>query len=65
MEIKVCKDCKWSKFNYSWVCLNPKIKQQINIVTGALIPNYCEAERHIPESCGIEGKLWEAKDANA
>jgi len=64
MSIKLCKDCKWSEFEFNWICKNPKLQPPINLVTGNTEKAYCEAERSIEAEggCGKEGKLWEERN---
>lgn len=72
---KFCKDCKWSTNlgdtprhpASKWACGNEKVGSRIDVVDGERIYQDCHGARsHYNitgdnNSCGPEGKLWEAK----
>ena len=68
-KIKLCKDCKWSKWNSfiqflggeEWSrCYHPKLIDR-SPITGTETPASCCLERKITAECGPDGDLWEAK----
>jgi len=58
---KFCRDCKWMiKIGLQQPhCGNPKSENQIDLVTGELITNFCQVERMMDSGCGTEGLWWE------
>jgi hypothetical protein len=59
-EVKFCKDCKYYD---NGSCLNKNARdEEIDLVTGKMIPgiSYCSVAREY--SCGKEAKYFEAKD---
>ena len=67
-DLKLCKDCKWYKKDWSArftgfgdtfdLCLHPALTG--NLVTAKNNGRYCDSMRKYHE-CGTEGKLWEAR----
>lgn len=64
---KFCKDCKWSKKTFLspvLYCLHPAAQEKNEhwLTYGEMEDVYCKAERvPAPNSCGPEGKRFEAK----
>jgi len=74
VEVKLCKDCRWSKDGFLSIiflsvmkCHHPIVgpkPEKINLVTGQTEKaNFwsCDANRMFSGDCGREGKFWETK----
>jgi hypothetical protein len=66
--MNVCADCKFCKHRpaqamflavipETFLCTHEQCRDYIS---GSQLP--CFAARHLPASCGMDGKLWEARD---
>lgn len=74
MTEKYCVTCRWHRAEYGEYgvyniynnfCENPGVAST-SLVTGLIVGKRCEDERELePFACGVDGKLWEAKDAAA
>jgi hypothetical protein len=58
-EVKLCKDCKWYKYDCD--CQNSKSKK-IDLVNGDITYQSCYTMRMPFCLCDINGKFWEAKE---
>ena len=66
-EVKRCPDCRWSikpvEFDLFY-CTHPKVvKDQVGWLAGVEYDTPCYAAREgwLFASCGVKGKLWEAR----
>ena len=69
---RICKDCKWCRHGFremfsleAAVCTNPEASSLAGADTSRLVgfrrPIFCEVARLEWNSCGTEGKQFEAK----
>lgn len=63
--MRLCKDCRWMRnvsggFGIWTICTSPKVV--IDPVHGRP-QRLCELARQDEDSCGIEGKHWERREA--
>ena len=59
--MKFCKDCKFYSGGYYSEC---GVYNRFDPVTGDKVyDNPCKMRANIHDSCGPEGKLWQAKEA--
>lgn len=66
--LKVCRDCKWCRYPgvAQSACIHDDaVRPTINPVTGTehLPPLYCATMRLVGYPCGIEARLFEAREA--
>ena len=68
MTLPICRDCRWCRYpeKATGPCMHDIASQRpVNLITGADDPAliYCSTMRDPRGPCGIEGRLFEGRDA--